>query len=269
MGEGRYRFSFEKFSSHPFFRQVNEWLVEHAGIRHDAVVVDLGCGVGTVTEMVLQRVDPQAGARIYAIDPSPSALAIARSRVRSRIVQFLEGTAERLSQLVPRADVVLFCNAIHLVREKALVVQEVMRVLREGGVFAFNTTFFQGAYPTETVRFYTLWILRAIRCLKEQGIQVARGVRATAMQWLTPEQYAELLARAGFGEIRMELHPQLLSQQSLLDISEFDLFIEGALPGVALETGSAALKEGVRQAFAELGLSFVPRNWLQVIARRI
>jgi ubiquinone/menaquinone biosynthesis C-methylase UbiE len=269
MGEGGNRFSFEKFSSHPFFRQVNEWLVEHAGIRRDAVVVDLGCGVGTVTEMILQRVDPQAGARIYAIDPSPSALAIARSRIRSRIVQFLEGTAERLSQLVPWADVVLFCNAIHLVREKALVAREAMRVLREGGVFAFNTTFFEGAYPPETVRFYTLWILRAIRSLREQGIQVARGVKATAMQWLTPEQYAELLARAGFGEIRMEVHTQPLSQQSLEDISEFDLFIEGALPGVALETGSVALKEGVRQAFAELGLAFVPRNWLQVIARRI
>lgn len=267
MGEGRL-FSFEKFSSHPFFRQVNEWLVEHAGISRDATVVDLGCGVGAVTELILRRLDPEAGAAVYAVDPSPSALAIARERVRSRIVRFLEGTAERLSHLVPRADVVLFCNAIHLVREKALAVQEIFRVLREGGVFAFNTTFFEGAYPPETVRFYTVWILRAIRHLKQQGIQVARGVRATAMQWLTPQQYAALLADAGFGEIRMELQPHLLSEQSLIDISEFDLFIEGALPGVMPEVGSEALKEGVRQAFAELGLTSVPRNWLQVIARR-
>ncbi len=131
-----WQFSFEKFSAQPFFRQVNTWLVEHAGIRSDAVVVDLGCGVGTVTEMVLHYLDPASGAVVYAVDPSPSALEIARARIRSRMVRFLEGTAERLSQLVPRVDVVLFCNAIHLIEQKAAVCREILSVLREGGVFA-------------------------------------------------------------------------------------------------------------------------------------
>ncbi|MDR7438451.1 MAG: methyltransferase domain-containing protein [Armatimonadota bacterium] len=263
-----HRFSFEKFSAHPFFRAVNAWLVEHARLSRNATVVDLGCGVGTVTEMILERLDPQAGALVYAIDPSPSALEIARARIRSSIVRFLQGTAERLSQLVPQVDAVLFCNAIHLVQEKALVCREVLSVLRKGGVFAFNTTFFEGAYPPETIRFYTVWVLRAIRFLRRQGIELARGVKTTAMRWLTPEQYAEMLTRTGFREIQMELHTHALSEQSLLDISEFDLFIEGALPGVPLEIGSQALQEGVRQTFQELGLTAVPRTWLQVIASR-
>ncbi len=269
MDSPEHRFSFAKFSAHGFFRAVNAWLVEHAGIPTNATVVDLGCGVGTVTEMILERLDPRAGAVVYAIDPSPSALEIARSRIRSSIVRFLRGTAERLSQLVPQADVVLFCNAIHLIQEKALVCREVVSVLRRGGVFAFNTTFFEGAYPPETVRFYTVWILRAVRFLKQRGIEFTRGAKATAMRWLTPAQYAEMLEEVGFGEIRMELQTQPLSEQSLLDISEFDLFIEGALPGVPLEIGAQALQEGVRQAFRELGMTAVPRTWLQVIARRV
>ncbi len=268
MGKPGWQFSFEKFSAQPFFRQVNAWLVEHAGIRPDAVVVDLGCGVGTVTEMVLPYLNPASGAVVYAVDPSPSALEIARARIRSRMVRFLEGTAERLSQLVPRVDVVLFCNAIHLIEQKAAVCREILSVLREGGVFAFNTTFFEGAYPPETVRFYTLWILRAIRLLKQQGIAVVRGVKATAMQWLSPEQYAELLKATGFQEIHMEQVTQHLPLSALLDISEYDLFIQGALPGVPLPQGSQALQEGVRQTFQDLGLTSVPRNWLQVIARR-
>jgi ubiquinone/menaquinone biosynthesis C-methylase UbiE len=262
------RFSFEKFASHPFFAEVNRWLVEHVGIQRDSTVVDLGCGPGACTEIILEHVDPASGAVVYAIDPSPSALEIARSRIRSAIVQFLEGSAERLSQVVPSADIVVFCNAIHLVREKADVVGEVFSILRRGGRFGFNTTFFEGAYPAETLRFYKLWVLRAVRHLKERGIEVTRGVKATAMRWLPPQDYCALLAAQGFSDIRLEIQQKPLSRQSLEDISEFELFIEGALPGVPIAEGCEALKIGVRQAFEELNLTLVPRNWLQVIARR-
>jgi hypothetical protein len=46
------------------------------------------------------------------------------------------------------------------------------------------------------------------------------------------------------------------------------MFIEGALPGVPLDIGAEALRRGAEEAFAELKLSHVPRNWLQVIAQR-
>ncbi len=36
------RFSFAKFAAHPFFREVNAWLVARSGIRPGADVVDLG-----------------------------------------------------------------------------------------------------------------------------------------------------------------------------------------------------------------------------------
>ncbi len=261
-------FGFEKFSSHRFFREVNRWLVEHAGIRPGHVVVDLGCGPGAVTELILDYVDAREGGLVYAVDPSPSALEVARQRIRSAIVRFLEGTAERLSQLVPAADTVLFCNAIHLVQDKLAVVREAMKVLRPAGVFAFNTTFFHGAYPAETLRFYKLWMLRAVRHLREQGLNLARGVKAPAMQWLSVDEYEALLRQAGFTQVFTCLQQQQLSQQSFEDISEFSLFIEGALPGVPLREACEALKIGVRQAFAELQLSSVPRNWLQVVARR-
>lgn len=266
--EGERTFGFEKFSAHGFFREVNRWLVEHVGIRPGDTVVDLGCGPGAVTELILPHVDPEAGGVVYAIDPSPSALEVARQRIRSAVVRFLEGTAERLSQLVPRADVVLFCNAIHLVQDKLAVVREALAVLRPGGAFAFNTTFFEGAYPPETLRFYKLWMLRAVRHLKERGFEVARGVKATAMRWLSPDEYGALLRTSGFRDVRVYLQRQELSCESLEDISEFSLFIEGALPGVPLEEACEALKLGVRQAFQELALATVPRNWLQVIARR-
>lgn len=263
------RFSFARFASHPFFKQVNAWLVSHSQIHSDAAVVDLACGPGAVTELILDELDEtNPSACVYAIDPSSSALELARQRIRSRIVHFIQGTAEALNSLVPQVDRVIFANAVHLIADKAAVFDQIFRSLRPGGVLAFNTTFFHGAYPEGTPRFYKLWVLRAMRWLGEQKHSVTRGVKATAMQWLTVEQYREMLRSVGFADPVITLHEKPLSRESLQDIGSFSMFIEGALPGIPLELGAEALRRGVEEAFAELKLSYVPRNWLQIIVQR-
>jgi len=262
------RFSFAKFAAHPFFKEVNAWLVARAGIRPGADVVDLGCGPGAVTELILQNMGRPPLGQVFAVDPSGSALVQAAQRLQSAIVRFIQGTAERVNSLVPPVDTVVFANAIHLVADKALVIASISSILRPGGVLAFNTTFFDGAYASDTHRFYKIWVLRAMRWLQERGHGVARGVRATARQWLSPDEYRHLLQTTGFGETEMEFQEKQLSVAAWEDISEFSMFIEGALPGVPLEVGAEALKVGVRQAFQELRLEAVPRIWLQAIARR-
>lgn len=262
------RFSFAKFAAHPFFKEVNAWLVARAGIQPGTDVVDLGCGPGAVTELILQRMGWPPLGRVFAVDPSASALVQAAQRLQSAVVRFVQGTAERITSLVPPVDTVVFCNAIHLVPDKAQVIAGISNILRPGGILAFNTTFFDGAYPGDTYRFYKLWVLRAMRWLQERGHVVARGVKATAMQWLSPEDYRRLLLATGFGETEMEFQEKRLPVEAWEDISEFSMFIEGALPGIPLEVGAEALKVGVRQAFQELHLEAVPRIWLQTIARR-
>ncbi len=267
-GDAEERFSFSKFAAHPFFREINEWLVSRAGIKPDTDVVDLGCGPGAVTELILKSMGAPPRGHVFAIDPSSSALVQAAQRIQSAVVRFIQGTAERLSSLVPPVDTVVFCNAIHLVQDKAQVISGISKVLRPGGVVAFNTTFFDGAYPADTYRFYKLWVLRARRWLQDRGHGITRGVKATAMQWLSPEDYRRLLEATGFGDTQFEFQEKHLSCQAWEDISEFSMFIEGALPGVPLEIGAEALKVGVRQAMEELSLRAVPRIWLQAIARR-
>ncbi len=262
------RFSFAKFASHPFFKDVNTWLVAHAGIRPGSEVVDLGCGPGAVTELILQRMGMPPLGRVFAIDPSASALVQAAQRIQSAIVRFMQGTAERLAIMVPPVDTVVFCNAIHLVPDKAQVIGGISRVLRPGGVLAFNTTFYEGAYALDTPRFYKRWVLRAVQWLRARGYEVAREMKATAMQWLSVEDYQRLLQVSGFAETEIEFQEKQLNCQAWEDISEFSMFIEGALPGVPLEIGTEALKVGVRQTFQELRLQAVPRIWMQVVARR-
>ncbi|MGH7674148.1 MAG: class I SAM-dependent methyltransferase [Gemmatimonadales bacterium] len=261
------RFSFAPFSRHPFFTQVNRWIVERVVCPGRQVIVDLGCGPGAVTKLILERLDDKKQARVIGIDPSASAIEKARAAISSRAAEFIQGSAEWLSRLVPSADAVVFLNAIHLVLDKARVVTEVRKALKPGGVFAFNTTFFAGAYAEGTGAFWRRWIVRSVQALKEQGIAVQHTGHAPAMQWLSPDEYRTLCEGAGLRPTTLELVQVDMTPESMRDISRFWLFIEGALPGVPLEQASEALQVGLTRALEETGVTAVPRNWLQVVAK--
>ncbi len=61
----------------------------------------------------------------------------------------------------------------------------------------------------------------------------------------------------------------MVTVDSYRDIGKYWLFIEGALPGVPLAIGAEALGISVYQAAEELGLTEIPRNWLQVVAHKL
>lgn len=260
-------FSFAPFARHAFFTQVNRWIVERVISPGKKVIVDLGCGPGAVTTLILERLGQGADARVIGIDPSASALERARRAIGSRIAEFVQGTAEGISRLVSSADVVLFLNAIHLVADKAQVIGEIRRVLKRDGVFGFNTTFFNGAYVEGTSGFWRRWVVRAVQVLRERGLDVKHEGKATAREFLTPEEYATLCTQAGFRPPAMELVRAEMTPESLADIGRFSGFIEGALPGVRLEDGAQALEEGLRRTLEETGISHVSRNWLECVAR--
>jgi|SRR3990172_354265 len=265
--DGAERFSFEAFTRHPSFTEVNRWIVERVICPGRRKIVDLGCGPGAVTKLILERLGGDAkNAEVIGIDPSQSALAKARAAIQSKWVRFIEGSAEWVSRLVSSADAVVFLNAIHLVPDKAQVIAEIRKVLKPGGVFAFNTTFFNGAYVEGTSGFWRRWIVRAVQVLRERGLEVKHSAHAVAREFLSAEEYANLCVQAGFTRPSADLVRVEMTPDSIRDIGRFSLFIEGALPGVPLEQASDALQEGLQRALDETGLTTVPRNWLECVA---
>jgi ubiquinone/menaquinone biosynthesis C-methylase UbiE len=206
------------------------------------------------------------------VEPETTAIEVARrnlENMKGAVIRFIQGSAERLNSIVRGpVDAVFFCNAIHLVPEKEQVLNEIKRTLREDGTFSFNTTFYRGAEPPETEQFYRKWMIRALRSLKTNyGIMPDR-TRTEARHQLSEDEYVELLEGNGFRITRKEVMQVELPLSSFESISEYSLWIEGVMPGVPLEAGAESLKAGAREAFAELGLKFSPRNWLLIVASR-
>lgn len=272
-------YGYEPFTRHAFYQEVNRTLVQRTieALKpppdRDTTIVDLGCGTGAVTEMVVEALSARdVQASIVAVDPAAEQLASARSRLAGSPadIRFVQGDASALSSLTGKADVLILSNAIHLVHDKDSTIGQIAAAVAPGGLFAFNSAFFSGAYVEGTENFYRLWTIRAMRWLRAERpeVRLARDAKAMAMQWLTPGDYEAHLERNGFEVVSRTLDEALMTLESFQDIGHYWLFIEGALPGAPLDAGAEALHHGVAEIFEQQGLTGVPRNWLQVVARR-
>lgn len=264
-------YTLEKFARQSFYQDVNQRLVSLTHLRRGQSVVDLGAGTGAVTRLLVNEVANNGG-EVYAVEPSASAIDVAKRNLESlsgAVVRFVQGGAERLSQLVKiPVDAIFFCNAIHLVHEKEHVLHEIRQTLREDGTFSFNTAFYRGAEPPESELFYRKWMIRALRALKGTYGIMPDKTKVEARQQLTEAEYLSLLESNGFKIKEKEVVTVEVPLSGFEAISDYSLWIEGVLPGVPLAAGAEALKQGAREAFAELGLKYSPRNWLLVVASR-
>ena len=274
------QFTFEPFAAHLFYTAINRSLVQQALARlmprsdnGSLTVVDMACGTGAVTRLIAEEIAAQGRrARIIGVDPSAEALVHARKGMEEMGAQadFFQGETTDLPAIVHDADAIFFCNAIHLVPDKHTAFQHIAAILAPGGVFACNSAFYEGTYIPGTERFYRLWTRRAVGWLKKNhpDAHLSREAKAMAMQWVTPEGYVDLFKSAGFSSVDTSQTVAIISLDAWRDLGQYWLFIDGALPGVPLAYGAQALETAVYQVGEELGITEVPRNWLQLVATR-
>ena len=272
------QFTFEAFAAQPFYTEINRSLV-HQALKSLArrpanatlTIVDMACGTGAVTRLIAQEMERQKRqARIIGVDPSAEALRRAQKGmdVMGARAEFIQGEAKDLPYIVQNADAAFFCNAIHLLPDKLAAFQLMASILAPGGIFACNSGFYDGTYVEGTERFYRLWTSRAVRWLRKEHpeVHLSREAKAMAMQWLNADEYINQLKQGGFARVEAFHEVGCISMDAWRDLGQYWLFIEGALPGVPLPLGAAALEAAVYQAGQELGITETPRNWLQLIA---
>jgi trans-aconitate 2-methyltransferase len=110
-----------------------EWgraVLERLDLVGDETVLDVGCGSGRVTEMLLERL-PRG--RVIAVDGSASMLEAARERLAGRPVEFVEADLLALDFGGRTVDAVLSTATFHWIRDHARLFARLHAALRPGG----------------------------------------------------------------------------------------------------------------------------------------
>jgi SAM-dependent methyltransferase len=123
-----------------------DWLAPRVGLRW----VDIGCGSGAFSELLVERCAP---AEVQGIDPSEAQLAFARTRPAARLAQFRQGDAMAVPFPADSFDAAVMALVIFFVPEPAKGVAEMVRVVAPGGTIAAYAWDMLGAgYPGEAIR---------------------------------------------------------------------------------------------------------------------
>jgi SAM-dependent methyltransferase len=118
-----------------------DWLSPAPGLRW----VDVGCGNGAFTELLIARCAPRD---VQGIDPSEEQLAFARRRIAAGRAQFRRGDAMALPYADGSVDAAVMALVIFFVPEPARGIAEMARVVRPGGgVCAYAWDILGGGFP--------------------------------------------------------------------------------------------------------------------------
>jgi len=123
----------------------HDWLAPRSGLRW----LDVGCGNGAFTELLVERCAP---ASVQGIDPSEGQLAFARIRPASRVAQFRRGDAMALPFADNTFDAAVMPLVIFFVPDPARGITEMARVVRpDGTVAAYAWDMAGGGFPYEAL----------------------------------------------------------------------------------------------------------------------
>jgi arsenite methyltransferase len=162
-----------------------------ASLRPGETVLDLGSGAGFDVFLAARAVGPTG--RVIGVDMTPEMLHRAREKQRKAgigNVEFRLGEIENLPVADCSVDVVLSNCVINLSPDKQRVFAEAFRVLRPGGRLAISDVVAVRPMPAEFRR----------------DLELHTGCIAGAAPI---EELEQMLAAAGFGEIRIEPKAEL------------------------------------------------------------
>ena len=196
-----------------------DWLAPPQGLRW----IDIGCGNGAFTELLVERCGP---VEVQGIDPSAEQLAFARTRPAARVAKFRQGDAMALPFTDGSFDAAVMALVLVFVPDPAKGIREMVRVVVPGGaVVTYMWDMLGGGFPLDPV----------YDEIKAMGIPATRPPRLDASRM---EALRELWIGAGLEDVQTR---EITVQRTF---SSFDDFWATSLKSPALRPAVAAMKPG-------------------------
>jgi ubiquinone/menaquinone biosynthesis C-methylase UbiE len=225
----------------------------HEGLplRRAKHLLEVGCGVGAQTDILLRR---HPDLHVTGIDASPTNLERAKTHVEQLPwakgrADFVHGNAGAMEFGADSFDSAFLCWILEHVADPMLVLSETRRVLRQGSPIVItevmNATFFLEPYSPNTLSYWMAFNDRQLELGGDPFVGAKLG---------------NLLQAVGYRDIEIEVKPIHLDNRFPGERAEFiaywtDLLLSGA-PGLH-KAGkvSAAVVEGMKRELQEVAHS--------------
>lgn len=288
--------TYEPFSREPEYVEANRAFVARQDLGGVERFLDLACGTATVSELLLAA-SPRA--HLNGIDLDPQQIELATAHLKSlgypvrhgfeltdefedgRPVCILGvGSADELPFPDETFDCVTIANAIHMMPDRDRFLEAVARVLKPGGVFGFNSSFYAGTFPEGTERWYQVWLQEALRVVDrlnaereaagEPRIKRVRGKTRSAFKarWLSGQEWSEVLEHHGLIPHDVNQREVMMDRRCMRAVGAYGGLAEVLMSGYPVEVASQALQEAVDPAFEAVGGEAIPKNWLEIWATK-
>lgn len=215
--------------------------------------LDVGCGTGALTEIILQQMQPLA---VKGVDPSAAFIDYAKAHIGDTRATFEVGDAQLLQADSALVDAAVSGLVLNFVPEPALAVRKMARAVRPGGVVAAYVWDYAG--KMELMRYF--W--DAAVALDREAFNLDEGRRFPICQ---PGPLVDLFSQTGLREVQVKA----IDVTTLF--SDFDDYWSPFLGGQAPAPGYAmSLTEERRGALREHIRASLPisnNSSFQLIAR--
>lgn len=193
-----------------------DWLAPPRALRW----IDVGCGNGAFTELLVERCAPS---EVQGIDPSEGQLAFARTRGAGRVAQFRLGDAMALPFPTESFDAAIMALVLVFVPEPAKGLAEMARVVKPGGmVAAYMWDMTGGGFPLEP-------LLASMRMME------IKSTRPPQIEASRMESMRDLWREAGLGAVETR---EITVRRTFAD---FDDYWMSAMKSPSLGPAVAAL----------------------------
>ncbi len=209
------------------------WL--NAGSHKDWV--DVGCGTGALTDVILQNAQPRS---VKGIDPSAGFVEFAKVLVRHGAATFEVGDAQSLPMAANTLDAAVAALVLNFVPQPAHAIAEMARVARPGGIVAAYVWDYAG--KMELMRYF--W--DAAVELDNAAIELDEGRRFPLCQ---PARLTALFTEAGLYDVQTRAIDVPTRFRDFSDYWTPFLSGQAPAPGYAMslsEERRAALRDRIR-----------------------
>jgi ubiquinone/menaquinone biosynthesis C-methylase UbiE len=286
--------TYEPFSLEPEYVAANRGFISRLSLADRRQFLDLACGTGTVSELLLEF-SPEA--HLNGVDYDPVQVQLSAERFRKLgyevqigfditdkyvggkpVLAFGEGSVADLPFSDESFDCITIANAIHIIDDKQQLLNDVARLLKPGGLFGFNSTFYSGSLPAGSDRLYMDWLILATQHIEKKNKQLqeagqpairrARGTtrKAFSNRWYSPAEWSNMLARAALKAVDVNERLVELSERSFTYVGAYGGLAEVLLSGFPVEVASEALQAAAGPAMRANGAQVAPRNYLEMWA---